>query len=98
MAATLFSTLLLAYFGRRTLLWFVSFCMAITLVGLGISYELTISALEITLMLLFVTLFEFSLGPITWIYMSEVMTEKGVSLGTLANWLFTILMALLTPT
>ena len=30
--------------------------------------------------------------------MSETMTEKGVSLGTLVIWLFTILIALITPT
>lgn len=56
------------------------------------------AALEITLILVFVILFEFSIGPILWIYMSETMTEKGVSLGTLANWIFTIIMALITPT
>ena len=30
--------------------------------------------------------------------MAEVMTDKGVSIGTLINWLLTILMALITPT
>lgn len=53
--------------------------------------------IEIVLVLLFVVCFEFSLGPIVWIYMSEVMTDKGVSVGTVVNWLITILMALLTP-
>ena len=48
-------------------------------------------------MLLFVVFFEFSLGPITWIYMSEVMTDKGTSFGTLVNLAFTILMAVVTP-
>ena len=98
MVATLLSTLLLSYFGRKSLLWVLSFLMSGTLVGLGISYVKEVAVLEIVLVLLFVVLFEFSLGPIVWIYMSETMTEKAVSLGTLANWLFTILMALLTPT
>jgi hypothetical protein len=30
--------------------------------------------------------------------MSETMTDKGVSLGTLTNWIVTIIVALLTPT
>lgn len=50
------------------------------------------------LVLLFVVFFEFSLGPIVWIYMSEVMTDKGQSLGTLVNWILTIIMALFTST
>ena len=98
MLATLGSTVLLAYFGRKSLLWTLSFLMAADLVGLGVAYIEGIAALEITLVLVFIILFEFSLGPIVWIYMSETMTEKGVSLGTLANWIFTIIMALITPT
>ncbi len=98
MVATLASTFLLAFFGRKTLLWTLSFLMAADLVGLGVAYITKVAALEITLILVFVILFEFSIGPILWIYMSETMTEKGVSLGTLANWIFTIIMALVTPT
>ena len=49
-------------------------------------------------MLVFVALFEFSIGPILWIYMSETMTDKAVSLGTVANWVVTIFIALLVPT
>jgi hypothetical protein len=38
MVSTLLSSILLAYFGRRTLLWTLSFAMSATLVGLGIAY------------------------------------------------------------
>jgi MFS transporter, SP family, galactose:H+ symporter len=47
--------------------------------------------------LLFVVEFEFSLGPIPWLYMAEIMTEKGLSLAVLLNWIFTIIMAIVTP-
>jgi SP family xylose:H+ symportor-like MFS transporter len=47
--------------------------------------------------MLFVILFEFSLGPIVWIYMAEIMTDKGQSLGTVVNWILTIIMAIVTP-
>lgn len=97
MVATLISSFLLAFFGRKTLLWTLSFAMAADLVGLGISYIYGVTSLEIILVLLFVVLFEFSIGPILWIYMSEIMTDKGVSLGTLINWLLTIVMAIVTP-
>lgn len=77
--------------------------MSGTLVGIGIAYfyvdgNTGVGILEIILVLVYVCLFEFSLGPIVWIYMSEVMTEKGVSVGTLVNWICTLFMALVTPT
>ena len=95
--STFLSTFLLAWFGRKTLIWTMSILMAADLVGLGIAFMFDIGTLEIVLVLLFVVLFEFSLGPIVWIYMSEVMTDKGQSIGTLINWLLTITMALVTP-
>jgi hypothetical protein len=49
------------------------------------------------LILVFVALFEFSLGPIVWIYMSEVMTDKGTSFGTLVNLTLTLIMGIVTP-
>lgn len=77
MISSLCSSLLLAYLGRRVLLWTISFTMTVVLVILGISYMYDVAILSIILVLVFVALFEFSLGPIPWIYMSEVMTDKG---------------------
>jgi hypothetical protein len=45
----------------------------------------------------FVFLFELSLGPVLWVYMSETMTENGLSLGVGLNWIFTIIIGLVTP-
>lgn len=75
--STFISTFLLGWFGRKTLLWTMSIAMAADLIGLGIAFMHDVGTLEIVLVLLFVVLFEFSLGPIVWIYMSEVMTDKG---------------------
>ena len=47
--------------------------------------------------MLFIVFFEFSLGPIPWLYMAEIMTDKGLSLAVLLNWLMTIVMAIATP-
>ena len=46
--------------------------------------------------MLFIIFFEFSLGPLLWIYMSEVMTEKGLSLGVGVNWITTVSIAFFT--
>ena len=46
--------------------------------------------------MLFITFFEFSLGPLLWIYMSEIMTEKGLSLGVGVNWIATVNIAFFT--
>ena len=32
--------------------------------------------------------FQASSGPVTWLYMAEIMQEKGLSLGTVISWLF----------
>ncbi len=45
----------------------------------------------------FVIMFELSLGPVPWVYMSETMTENGLSIGVALNWIFTIVIGLLTP-
>lgn len=36
--------------------------------------------------LLFIIFFEFSIGPIMWIYCADVLTDKGISLTTALNW------------
>ena len=75
MVSTLASTLLLSKFGRRSLLWTFSFVMAAILICLGIVYSLdqnpstSMGYFEVILVLAFVACFEFSMGPITWIYM-----------------------------
>ena len=47
--------------------------------------------------MVFIILFEFSLGPIPWLYMAEIMTDKGLSIAILLNWIMTIVMAIATP-
>ena len=47
---------------------------------------------------LYIVVFELSLGPLTWIYLTEIMTEKGLSIGVAVNLILTITAAVLTPT
>ena len=75
------------------------------MVGLGVSYLYTESDfpskvaqnLAVLFVMAFVVMFEFSLGPVPWVYMSETMTERGLSIGVGLNWIFTIIIGLVTP-
>ena len=84
------------------MLWTLSFALAASQIGLGISFFFKNDSAAarsscVAFILLFVMFYEFSLGPIPWLYMAETMTDKGLSVGVLLNWLFTLLIALITP-
>jgi MFS family permease len=98
--ATLFGMILLGMFGRKTLMFVMNVLMAIDLVGLGV-FSLKGSDYNnemIACTMLFITLFEFSSGPIVWLYMSEIMQDKAVSVGTVLNWVINLIISLSIPT
>jgi hypothetical protein len=93
-------------FGRKPLLWIFSFLIAGSLIVSGIinilnsdkgTPNLTLTSISIAFMMLFIIFFEFSLGPLLWIYMSEIMTEKGLSIGCGLNWIAAVIIAFFTP-
>ena len=47
--------------------------------------------------MVFVAAFEFSYGPILWLYLAEICTEKGISTGILANWTTGLIVSQITP-
>jgi MFS family permease len=47
---------------------------------------------------LYIAVFALSLGPLAWIYMTEIMTEKGLSIGVAVNLILTVAAVLLAPT
>jgi len=49
------------------------------------------------LTLVFIALFEFGPGPITWLYMAEIMQDKAVSIATVMNWMVCLLVSLVIP-
>lgn len=98
-------------FGRKILLWTLSLAIAASLVGLGVSLLVdanakldsltpdgnkTAQAMSVVCLMLFIMFFELSLGPLLWVYLSEVMTEKGLSLGVGVNQIFTVIIAFFT--
>ncbi len=80
---------LLKYFGRRKLLIF-TFTLCSVLLVLMVIFSKKQTAL-LLLSISFVVMFEFGPGPIIWIYMSEVMNEKGIAVGTFINWTLTLI-------
>ena len=100
---------LFSRFGRKILLWTLSLAIAGSLIGLGVSLLVDAQSqidglgnigacqvLSVVFLLLFIMFFEFSLGPLLWVYLSEVMTEKGLSLGVGVNQIVTVLIAFFT--
>lgn len=47
--------------------------------------------------MVFIALFEFSSGPITWLYMAEIMQDKAVSIATVLNWLINLIISATIP-
>ncbi len=92
---------LLRKIGRRTLLIYTMSTATIllflyALVSMGQNGRTQNIALFVILVL-FMTAFEFGPGPIGWIYMSEVMNDKGVAVGTFLNWTFCLIIGIITP-
>ena len=54
--------------------------------------------MSLVCVVLYIILFELSLGPLCWIYQTEIMTDKGLSIGVAINLILTVTAALLAPT
>jgi len=70
--AVALSCFILARWGRRAILKVLCFIIAALLFGLGGAYMAAMPFVEVTLVLAFMVLYQFSLGSITWIYVAEI--------------------------
>ena len=93
--AALYAFFLLNKYGRRTLLLGalsgISVLLLIQAIVDLVAQGQTRGVLIEVILVLTVLLFEFGPGPICWIYMSEVMNDKGVAVGTSLIWTFTLI-------
>lgn len=96
-ASTFLGMILLGYLGRKTLMFFGSAMMSACLIALGFALLSNSTGLCIFLVLGFITISECSSGPITWLYMAEIMQDKALSISTVMNWIINFMIALLTP-
>lgn len=51
----------------------------------------------IILIMVFISLFEFGPGPITWLYMAEIMQDKALSIATVINWCVNLVISATIP-
>jgi len=63
-------------FGRKTLMFVFNLLMAIDLLLVGYFSLNNEGIAMLTCLMMFISFFEFSSGPIVWLYMSEIMTDK----------------------
>lgn len=47
--------------------------------------------------LVFIVIFELGPGPITWLYMAEIMQDKGSSIATVMNWGINLIISAFLP-
>jgi len=94
--AVALSCFILARWGRRAILKVLTFIIAAILFGLAGAYFGAMPFLEVTLVLAFMVLYQFSLGSITWIYVAEICEEKAVSLSIFTMGVVTVLIAFFT--
>ena len=95
--ATLVGLSLLICFGRKILMLVFNALMAVTLLLLSYYAFDKDTVGMVTCVLLFICFFEFSSGPIVWLYMAEIMQDKAVSIGTFLNWFMSLVISISIP-
>ncbi|CAK88851.1 unnamed protein product (macronuclear) [Paramecium tetraurelia] len=83
---------LLQKFGRRTLLLYGTIvCTFFLSIAFGFSFSedpnTTIEILIVFAIFGYLGAFQLSLGPVAWIYDADILSEKGMSLAVLCNWI-----------
>jgi len=105
---TVVSGLIIETLGRKPLLILGSFLCAATITSVGFLFtETKLQLLGVTdikyflmvfIICLFISAFELSIGPITWIYLAEILPPSGISIAIALNMIFTCLIGFFTPT
>ena len=76
--------------GRKTILMYGNLVVIFSLCLLSfLVYNHKVS-LAVVAILFYTFGFGISLGPIVWIYLSDILDEYGISLSVLTAWIFTI--------
>lgn len=100
LSAAFLSSFFVNSLGRRTILIYGSAVTGIFQLGLAVLSKLNnsdISFLSVVFVFLFYLAFNFSLGPIVWLYCSEILPEKGLSIATMFNWIGASIIVLVLP-
>ena len=89
--------ILLVFFGRKILMLLGNAAMAILLLTLAVFSFNRDSIGMIVCVLLFISFFEFSTGPIVWLYTAEIMKDKAMSIATFLNWTLSLAISIAIP-
>lgn len=79
LGCTFIGLTLLNYFGRRTIMIVGNLVMSLSLLVFGVNQLLDDKGFQnmaIASMFTFLAFFQFSSGPIVWLYMAEIMQDK----------------------
>jgi MFS family permease len=92
---------LLNYYGRVTLMAVWTFVMTISLLVMTLFTQWIVvenaGTIQITALMIFVSAFEMSWGPVMWLYLAEVLEAKAISMCIFTNWTMSLLVGYLTP-
>ena len=88
---------LLSFFGRRTLMLWGFAGMAISLLMLGTFGLYKVNGFVIQSVILYRFAFEISSGPITWIYLAEILEDKAMGLCAGLIWFGTLVVSAILP-
>lgn len=88
--STLITLNLIDYIGRKKISIVGSYAMCGLLVLLSIFDSLSYIWVSTVITILYVINFAYSLGPVLWIYLPEILPEKGLAFATSIQWVFTI--------
>lgn len=84
-------------FGRKSILLMGEMLCILTLFFLTLFGYIDLKEPSKYIILVYMFSFGISLGPIVWLYLPEILPEKGVSLAALANWVFCGIIGLCFP-
>lgn len=93
--AVIGAILLLARVGRRPIMIACNIGQAILLILLGYFLIQSNNTACFICTLSFLVLFEFSSGPVVWLYIAEIATDKAASAATVVNQIFNLSMAII---
>ncbi|KAL4470159.1 hypothetical protein ABPG72_009084 [Tetrahymena utriculariae] len=86
--------------GRRIILIYGAALSGAFQLGLAILSKIDnkdLSILSVAFIFLYYISFNFSLGPIVWLYCSEILPEKGISIATMSNWIGATIIVIVLP-
>lgn len=99
--SSLFGLPLLLRFGRKTILLAGNVSMMICLFASGFFSLNTGIAngnyISFTFIILFLFSFEVSGGPVSWLYLAEIMKDRGSAFATFINWVTNLIIGIVTP-